>query len=292
MNKVINHTYLINVRSFSLKTKIFLIVSFILTFTYSLPLLANNPQQLNLPEISEDEIQKIGQLVFINECGGKTENLISWNEGEDFASLGIGHFLWYPKGKEGPFQESFPLFLEFLKQKGMKLPGWMAESQDIDLPWNSRDQFINNNDYKMKELWNLLIETTDIQTVFIIERFKKSVPRIFDTALIELHGQIKTQLYRVAYSPMGMYALIDYVNFKGDGTKITERYNGQGWGLLQVLEVMHGTEKGVVAIEDFANAAKVVLKRRAGNSPPERNEKRWIPGWENRVETYVSEAKK
>ena len=29
--------------------------------------------------------------------------------------------------------------------------------------------------------------------------------------------------------------MIDYVNFKGDGLKPTERYKGEGWGLLQVL---------------------------------------------------------
>ena len=43
---------------------------------------------------------------------------------------------------------------------------------------------------------------------------------------------------RVASSAMGCYALVDYVNFKGEGVLATERYAGQGWGLLQVLEGM------------------------------------------------------
>lgn len=294
MKIVINHPHLssINLKAWRLNTKLVSIVFIISIFTYGLPILAQNSLRLILPRISEEEIQKIGQLIFINECGGKIENLLSWNEGEDFASLGIGHFLWYPKGKEGLFQESFPLYLEFLKQNGVKLPGWIEDSQDLDSPWNTREEFIRNKDHKMTELRELLIETTDLQTVFIIERFKKSVPKLFESAPIELHDQIKTQLYRVAYSTMGMYALIDYVNFKGDGTRLTERYKGEGWGLLQVLEEMHGTEADVSAVEDFATAAIKVLKRRASNSPPERNEKRWIPGWENRVRTYVSEAKK
>ena len=294
MKIVINHPHLssINLKAWRLNTKLVSIVFIISIFAYGLPILAQNPLQLILPKVSEEEIQKIGQLIFINECGGKIENLLSWNEGEDFASLGIGHFLWYPKGKESLFQESFPLFLEFLKQNGVKLPRWIEDSQDLDSPWNTREEFIRNKDYKMTELRELLIETTDLQTVFIIERFKKSVPKLFESAPIELHDQIKTQLYRVAYSTMGMYALIDYVNFKGDGTRLTERYKGVGWGLLQVLEEMHGTEADVSAVEDFATAAIKVLKRRASNSPPERNEKRWIPGWENRIKTYVSEAKK
>ena len=29
---------------------------------------------------------------------------------------------------------------------------------------------------------------------------------------------------------------MDYVNFKGEGVSSSERYRGQGWGLLQVLE--------------------------------------------------------
>ena len=82
--------------------------------------------------------------------------------------------------------------------------------------------------------------------------------------------------------------LIDYVNFKGEGTLETERYNGQGWGLLQILEGMNGTEQGMPALEEFAAGAQRVLLRRVGNSPPERGEKRWIPGWRNRIKTYTS----
>ncbi|MGB2693511.1 MAG: hypothetical protein WBC96_13555, partial [Thermodesulfobacteriota bacterium] len=46
--------------------------------------------------VSDYELEKIGQLIFINEGAGKVENLTTWNEGEEFASLGIGHFIWYP----------------------------------------------------------------------------------------------------------------------------------------------------------------------------------------------------
>ena len=79
---------------------------------------------------------------------------------------------------------------------------------------------------------------------------------------------------------MGFYALMDYVNFKGEGTAITERYRGKGWGLLQVLEQMHDDRE---PIEAFSEAAVFVLERRVANAPPERNEARWLPGWKNRI---------
>ncbi len=82
----------------------------------------------------------------------------------------------------------------------------------------------------------------------------------------------------------GTFALIDYVNFKGEGTLLTERYNGQGWGLLQVLEAMPGEGDATRA---FSQAAKAMLARRVRNAPPERHEERWLPGWEARVERYA-----
>ena len=38
------------------------------------------------------------------------------------ASLGIGHFIWYPKGRRGPFDESFPKLVSFISNRGAKLP--------------------------------------------------------------------------------------------------------------------------------------------------------------------------
>jgi hypothetical protein len=80
--------------------------------------------------------------------------------------------------------------------------------------------------------------------------------------------------------------LVDYVNFKGEGVLQTERYRGEGWGLLQVLEQMHGTESGSGAAIEFANSAAAILRRRVQSSPPGRHEARWLPGWLNRVHSY------
>src|SRR3954470_18953204 len=90
--------------------------------------------------LSETELDAIGRRVWQNECGGSREGLTSWNSGEDFASLGIGHFIWYPRGQRGPFEESFPKLVAFLSAHGEQLPSWLKP--DAACPWNSRKEFV------------------------------------------------------------------------------------------------------------------------------------------------------
>ena len=68
---------------------------------------------------------------------------------------------------------------------------------------------------------------------------------------------------------------MDYVNFKGEGVNPTERYRGQGWGLLQVLEAMPATG---APLPGFVKAADQVLTRRVANSPRARNESQVVAG--------------
>lgn len=240
--------------------------------------------------VSDQELAKIGRLIFINEAGGKVDNLTTWNKGEEFASLGIGHFLWYPKAREYKFKETFPAVYKFIIANGGNPPLWMQELPTFDLPWNSREEFYSEfNNPKMVSLREFLVKTISQQSLFMAERLEASLPKILEAAPPNQREHIKTQFYRVANSPMGMYVLIDYVNFKGEGTLESERYNGQGWGLLQILEGMNGTEEGMPALEEFAAGAQRVLLRRVQNSPPQRGESRWIPGWKNRVSTYTSQ---
>jgi hypothetical protein len=89
-------------------------------------------------------------------------------------------------------------------------------------------------------------------------------------------------------SPEGTYAIIDYINFKGEGTSSQERYQNQGWGLLQVLQAMPSNLTEKQAVNAFVEAAKQVLKQRVENSPPERGEERWLKGWSNRLNTYYT----
>jgi hypothetical protein len=112
---------------------------------------------------------------------------------------------------------------------------------------------------------------------------EEALPKMLAAAPKAERERVKANFYRVAAAQLGMYALIDYVNFKGEGTNPSERYAGQGWGLLQVLEMMGDGP----ALPAFAKAANAVLTRRVKNSPPARNEAKWLPGWRNRVATYA-----
>jgi hypothetical protein len=238
--------------------------------------------------ISRSELNAIGEKIFKNEAAGKKENLVYWNEGENFPSLGIGHFIWYKQGEPGIFEESFPQLVEFLKSKNVKLPKIMAENKYS--PWKDRQELINLKtkkipDTDIEELTNFLYENKDLQIMFIFKRLESSLEKML--AVSNDRENVRKQFYRVASSPNGLYPLIDYVNFKGEGTNPKERYNGQGWGLLQVLENMKGTETGKSALTEFSNSAKFVLQRRVNNSDPSKNERKWLQGWFNRCNTYA-----
>ena len=236
--------------------------------------------------ISKSELNAIGEKIFKNEAAGKKENLVYWNEGENFPSLGIGHFIWYKQGEPGIFEESFPQLVEFLKSKNVKLPKIMAENKYS--PWKDRQELINLKTKKnpdIEELTNFLYENKDLQIMFIFKRLESSLEKML--AVSNDRENVRKQFYRMASSPNGLYPLIDYVNFKGEGTNPKERYNGQGWGLLQVLENMKGTETGKSALTEFSNSAKFVLQRRVNNSDPSKNERKWLQGWFNRCNTYA-----
>lgn len=237
-------------------------------------------------QISRADALRIGKRVWQNESNGSIAGLTAWNSGEEFASLGIGHFIWYPGGMRGPFEESFPKFLEFAHARNVTVPVWL--NQATACPWKSRAEFSKAQDSsQMRELRQFLAQTIDLQAQFLVDRLQESLAKMVNEAGQGERDNVQRQFTRVASTAHGCYALVDYVNFKGEGVLSTERYHGQGWGLLQVLEAMHGTEPGG-ATREFANSAAAILRRRVQNSPPERHEARWLPGWLNRVHTYNS----
>jgi hypothetical protein len=232
-------------------------------------------------ELSDADLARIGHKVWINECAGTISGLTSWNEGEDFASLGIGHFIWYPAGKRGPFEESFPPLVEFLAAHGENVPAWMRGP----CPWQTRTDFMAaQHGERLEALRNLLAATVPLQTRFIARRMHEALPKMLAAASPAEAAKVRHNFQRLEASGAGTFALIDYVNFKGEGTLATERYNGQGWGLLQVLEAMPETGDAPRA---FSQAAKATLAHRVRNSPPERHEARWLPGWDARVDRYA-----
>ncbi|HEV2096567.1 MAG TPA: hypothetical protein VGQ82_08690 [Chthoniobacterales bacterium] len=229
---------------------------------------------------------EIGRKVWQNECNGSVAGLTSWNSGENFASLGIGHFIWYPQDARGPFEESFPPLVNFISARGAKLPEFLLAGRQLGCPWRSRIEFSRAKaSPQMRQLRQFLADTVDLQAEFLVERLSNSLPKMLAAAQPADQALIQQRFNRLLLSAAGCYALVDYVNFKGEGVLATERYRGQGWGLLQVLSTMQ--DSGGDSVGEFARAAKVVLARRVANSPAERHEKRWLPGWLNRIDTYT-----
>jgi hypothetical protein len=235
-----------------------------------------------LPPLPSSDLEAIGRRVWQNEAAGKVEGLVDWNSGEAFASLGIGHFIWYPPGPKGPFEESFPGLVRFLTAKGAPPPDWLKP--EMACPWPDRSAFLKDfQSPKVKALRQWLASTVPLQSQFLAERLEHALPKMLESLPKERREAVKRSFESLAATPQGRFALIDYVNFKGEGTKATERYAGQGWGLLQVLE---GMPPGGHAA-DFSKSATETLRRRVRNAPPERNEERWLPGWLNRVQAYA-----
>ena len=242
-------------------------------------------------EITDAQALSAGNKLWKNECDGTVAGLTSWNSGEDFASLGIGHYIWYPAGKHGPFEESFPELVQFLVAQKVTLPDWLKATETC--PWQSREDFTRDrNSPRLTSLRELLAKTVAVQARFSANRLQAALPKMLGDLTAGQQARVRQQFDCVAGSPNGLYALIDYVNFKGEGVLATERYRGQGWGLLQVLAGMDGdpaSGPGPAATREFAASAARVLTQRVANAPAERGEARWLPGWKNRVRTYASE---
>lgn len=243
-------------------------------------LLAALPAQADL---SDRELVAVGRRIWKNECGGTRDGLTFWNSGEEFPSLGIGHFIWYPKSFRGPFEESFPRLARYLKEHGADVPEWAL---DRPCPWDTRKEFMADfRSPRMNRLRHLLASTIRLQSRFLVRRMEESLPKMLASAPESQRENVRKQFERMLQTGAGTFALIDYVNFKGEGIRETERYNGEGWGLLQVLAGMKGHGPG--AVKEFAASAAAVLTRRVRNSPPARKEARWLPGWKNRVRSYT-----
>ena len=243
---------------------------------------------------STDEVQfgsgpleLIGQKIYNNETGGDVNNLIFWSTNEGFSSLGVGHFIWYPEGKIQRFKQTFPDMIRYLKSNGSDVPDWLLQQIEVGSLWNSREELEQaRGGEKFQALQKLLIDTSGLQVSFLFQRLDKALPRILTALNPNNHELITRRFNRLKTTPGGLYPLVDYVNFKGEGSVPAEGYKGEGWGLLQVLEAMEDTPVGPEALAAFSSAADKVLTRRVNNSPPERNEQRWLPGWRVRLMTY------
>jgi hypothetical protein len=249
---------------------------------------APRPQaQRNIASLTSSEIRTIGDKIFRNESGGDIDKLVHWNVGENFASMGIGHFTWYPSGRRNRYGNTFPGLLDHLQANGVQLPVWVQKARHSGAPWRTKNELKHaKNSRKVREFQNLLYQTRYLQASYIFERAKRAMPRLVKATPQHLRAHVAQNLNAVANTRGGWYALIDYVNFKGEGLNRRGGYKGQNWGLLQVLENMRPSQPGQMALNNFADSAIQILTRRVRNSNPSRGESRWMRGWTIRCNTY------
>ena len=168
--------------------------------------------------LHDSDLRRIGERIFANECGGRAAALLSWNAGEDFASLGIGHFIWYPAGGSGPYEESFVDLIDFFRRRGVALPPLVRGDPVPPCPWPDRGAFLAAAESpNAKALRAFLQRTVAHQTRFMARRLRAALPRILDSVPASRRLHVQRQYRRVARTPAGIYALVDYVNFKGEG---------------------------------------------------------------------------
>ena len=235
--------------------------------------------------VEPDLAKKIGDAIWQNECGGRVSGLTHWKVGEEFLSFGIGHFIWYPPDVHKTFKETFPDLITFImQQRNQSVPDWLKAQMNQGAPWFSQKQFVKEKNAKrMQEVRTLLASTVDLQVLFIIQRLQDALSVMIKDLPVQERALVHNRFTRLAQTSRGLYALADYVNFKGEGTAFNEVYNGTRWGLLQVLLGMDDNKE---LIDAFVESAENVLKQRVKVLPKERNEQQWLKGWLNRIQTY------
>ena len=266
------------------------IVTMLLTgCTQQAPIDVWKEKNITKPELTTYELNTIANKIYMNETSGNPDYLMFWSKNEVFPSLGIGHFIWYPQGEPKKFDETFPAMIDYFIANKVEIPAWLKRVRKTGAPWRNKAIFERaRGDKEFQQLKYLLLNTKALQTQFFFDRLHASIPEIIKYVAPQYRQHIVNNYNALAATRGGWYPLIDYINFKGKGIKQTERYNNQGWGLLQVLKTMRPVKAGPFALMEFSRAAQAILERRVRNSPPQRNEQRWLKGWTKRTKGYAT----
>jgi len=226
----------------------------------------------------------IGMQIWNNENGGKISGLIAWNKGEKCASLGIGHFTWYPF-PHGTWQDGFPQFLKYLATNNIALPTWLNGDLAKYAIWQDRQEFLEvQSSPRMKELQQFMQNTIAMQARFMAHQLEIVLPKLLAKIPPYERPYVCEQFYKLARMPAGLYAMIDYLNFRGTGAITNENHN---MGLLQVLRDMRYAPKNATPLEAFIWSAKNAITRHLANAPDDTYETHWIVGWLKRVDRYA-----
>jgi len=234
--------------------------------------------------VTQTQLRDIGNKIWKNESNNSLALLTFWHKNEPFPSLGIGHCIWFPANCQAPYTQTFPDLILFFKKHGVQMPTWLAATTVC--PWPTRASFYApENKARLRELQQLLSNTIELQTQFMFDRFCTALPTMLAVTNPAKRAHVATCIDRILHAQNGVYALVDYVNFKGDGTNERERYAGYGWGLLQVLEHMDSAHANV--LDAFVISARAMLERRVAHAVHKEVEQRALVGWLNRINTYT-----
>ena len=250
---------------------------------------SNHPSKLSLPSLNDVNYQKLADKIFKNEANRNPDYLTHWNAGEDFPSLGIGHFIWLtPQAKQSKvvFEETFPQMFAFVSAK-VPAPRWLSALNPFEVPWKNKAEF--DQAWSKKELFELrlwLFSTQQYQAEFIVSQFLAKWQNRLVSLPLAMQQSLSAKLSLLLSSEQGLYAVIDYFNFKGLGFNAKEQYQGKGWGLMDVLANLPANITESDALSQFIKQAKTQLQQRVALSPPERHEQRWLKGWFKRLEGY------
>ncbi len=265
-------------------------------------------RKAELSKLSDDQIKNFQCFSKYHEFGNSKLQVAQWNDGEDWLSLGVGHYIWYPKEGEKKYTESFPDLIKFACSNGYtgSLPkeiGYTGGNPVLGVcPWNSKKEFEDpktKNSDELKNIQNFLLgqDMQKQQALFQYNRLLDFMDKWKPANKVEEHA--KEFAGRLMQDPKGLLQMIDYVNFKGEGTAPGEYYkNNKGevdrWGLKQVLETAVNEGQGLTFIE----AAKSTLNRKINTDPkicekhtnPEECKKDLKAGWEKRINDYSNIA--
>ena len=237
------------------------------------------------------ELEKIAAKISWNETKGDRNNLVHWNSGEYFASMGIGHFLWYPKNRSKKFSEQFPDMIRYLHGMGVDVPTRLLKQiqRNKGAYWKTRDEWLNDKgSERFEELILFLERTKPQQGQFIQQRFILSLLKLYSSSKQREMKYMNSVIKKITNTPGGWYVLIDYTNFKGIGGKGNDGYNNYDWGLKAVLMNMKKYKDRDVLLR-FSKASSYTLKMRVKNAPKgkqQTQEKKWLIGWKSRTYDY------
>ncbi len=114
-------------------------------------------------------------------AAGTVSGLTSWNEGEEFASLGIGHFIWYPAGTaravRGELSRAGRITWRTI---GEAVPG--VDARGLPMEFARGNSWRRNTSDRMEALRNLLAGTTPLQARFLAQRMHDALPKMLAAA--------------------------------------------------------------------------------------------------------------